>query len=274
MTSTASLASLWSPFYMLLRYRRLILIDLAALFFLSFVIVNTSSAQGEPASISFRSVQIYSCANDILEGYMALEVLDASGTPIDLSALPDVLFSFQTTAATVPALLPGDAISGISFGVSLPGVGSGNVDVTAALLPNYSVRSPVLKINCGTLQYEILSSSGESSDGRLNPNAGDLLDVLYIGRDDTGSPAIDVYRVDGDSGVFIGEFEYALFEPYLDTPPSTNTRLETIDKATLYALSSGEFQINIGPDAEGKYGIVIFSGLPPSSTRRSILELR
>jgi hypothetical protein len=259
---------------MLLRCRRLIFIDFAALLLLSFVLVNTSAAQGTPASIVFDGVQVYSCQGDILEGFLALAVVDASGSPLDLASLPDVLFTFRTESTIVTELLPASVITGVSYGVTLPGMDGGSLEFTAALSPDYSVRSATLKINCATLAYEIIGGNSESGDGRLNPNAGDLLDVLYMGTDESGMPSIDVYQVDGDSGIYIGEFTYELFEPYLDAAPETNTELGTVDKATLYALTSGEFQINIGPDAEGKYGIVIFSGLPASSTRRSILELR
>lgn len=258
---------------MLLRCRRLIFVDLAALILLSFVMVNTSAAQDTPASIVFNSIQISSCEADTLQGSVALSVVDSVGTPLDLSILPDVLLTFRSGSTIVTELLPATEITGVSFGVNIPGLGSGDVELTAALSPDYSVGSPTLRINCGTLGYEIIGlSSGESTDGRLNPNAGDLLNVLYRGTDDSGNPVIDVYDVDGTTGIYIGEFEYELFEPYLDEAPETNTELGSVDQATLYALTTGEFQINIGPDIEGKYGIIVFNRLPPTTIRRGILE--
>jgi hypothetical protein len=260
---------------MLLRYRRLILPELAALLLLSFIAINTTAAQGEPASIAIQAVQVTSCENDVVEGFIQLVVRDSAGSIVDVSGMSDFIITFSASGVVNTFTFPSSTVTGVDFGVSLPGVGTGSIDVTATLSADSSVGSPVLRINCGTLAYEILGSeSGGSADGRLNPNAGDLLNVLYAGVDDSGNPVIDVYQVDGTTGIFVGEFDYELFELYLDAAPDTNTELGTVDQATLYALTTGEFQINIGPDVEGKYGIVIFSGLPPSSTRRGILELQ
>lgn len=263
---------------MLFRYRRLLLADVTALLLLCFLTFNSRAVQNQPASIAFDIVRIDSCDNDIIEGTMVLTVLDSNGNIVDVSGTSDLTITFFSLTSPSSAVantftVNASLLTSVSFGVSLPGVDVGNVEVVVRLTADPSVQSPILRIDCGTLSYDIIATQG-SSDGRLNPNAGDLINVLYRGTDEAGNPAIDVYRVDGDKGVYLGQFEYVLFEPYIGAPPAVNRRLAAIDKATLYALTSGEFQVNVGPDAEGKYGIVIFSGLPPTATRRSILELR
>lgn len=257
------------------RCRRLIVTDIAALLLLFIVIVSQGNAQAAPDSIRFDLVEISACTSDVVEGRLVLSVRDQNGGVIDMSG-SDLELRFSTAGAVSLFHVSASASTSLTFGVALPGLGTGYADVLVILASDPSVQSPILRINCANLTYEIISSDGEvvSSDGRLNLNAGDLINVLYAGTDAQGKPAIDVYTVDGERGVYFGEFEYTLFEPYLDTPPAANTRIATVNKSTLYALSSGEFQINIGPDAEGKYGVVIFRGLPPTSARRSILELR
>jgi hypothetical protein len=100
------------------------------------------------------------------------------------------------------------------------------------------------------------------SDGRLNRFHGDLISVLYRGTVG-GQPAIAVYGLDDESnGLLEGYFTLDDIAPYADSPPAENTAIRTIDQSTLYALTSGEFQINIGPDDEGKLYTVIFGGLP------------
>ncbi len=44
--------------------------------------------------------------------------------------------------------------------------------------------------------------------------------------------------------------------------PAEATLIETASGVSLYRLSSGEFQVNIGPDAEGKIEVHIFNRLP------------
>ena len=107
--------------------------------------------------------------------------------------------------------------------------------------------------------------TGESSepDSRLNPGAGDLINALYNGTDDAGQPIISVWEIQSDSsGSYVGSFAYATFEPYIDATPSENTLLDTVGKTRLYALMTGEFQLVVGPDIEGKTFTTVFTGLP------------
>lgn len=103
------------------------------------------------------------------------------------------------------------------------------------------------------------------SDGRLNRFYGDLINVLYRGTVG-GMPAMLVYSLDADSnGLLAGAFTPEDIAPFVGAPPAENTAIRTIDRSTLYAITSGEFQINIGPDAENKVYTIIFNGLPVMS---------
>lgn len=110
-------------------------------------------------------------------------------------------------------------------------------------------------------------------DDRINRGRGDLVAALYVRADREGRPVIRVYNITvASEGVFAGDFTYAMIEPYLNNPPSRNTQLQTIGKVTLYALTTGEFQINIGPDAQGKTYVLIWRGFPPRSLYGTTLQ--
>lgn len=101
-------------------------------------------------------------------------------------------------------------------------------------------------------------------DDRINWDMGDLNAVLYAREDNNGDPVIEVYRVGANGqGEFLGFITEDDLAPYVDNPPDVNTEIKAIGNVMLYALASGEFQVNIGPDGEGKVWSVIFDGLPP-----------
>jgi hypothetical protein len=103
----------------------------------------------------------------------------------------------------------------------------------------------------------------QPTDGRLNLDSGDLINVVYQGADGNGQPILTVWAVDTDSrGVYVGAFENALFAPYLEAAPAKNTLLGRIGQTSLYALTTGEFQVVVGPDAEGKTYTTVLVGLP------------
>lgn len=102
------------------------------------------------------------------------------------------------------------------------------------------------------------------SDGRLNPGFGDLTAVIYPW-DGAGNPAIHIYGVNENSQGYI---LLALSEADLaDLPknPPENLLIAQIDNppVAVYLLTTGEYQINIGPDAGGEVSEIIFTGLPP-----------
>jgi hypothetical protein len=79
---------------------------------------------------------------------------------------------------------------------------------------------------------------------------------------------LNIYEINGESE---GEFALSITQddiaPYVDHPPAANTEIKSSasGKVALYVLDTGEFQLNIGPDADGNVHVVIFSGLPPTN---------
>jgi hypothetical protein len=101
-------------------------------------------------------------------------------------------------------------------------------------------------------------------DDRLNWGVADYLVVLYPGTDAQGSPAIRVFGVGEDGeGIYLFTITQQDIAAFVDNPPAVNTPIMTFGDITLYALASGEFQLNIGPDAEGKTQVIIFDSLAP-----------
>jgi len=115
-----------------------------------------------------------------------------------------------------------------------------------------------------TVSYEGSGGDGpEPPDNRINWQMGDDIAAVYRDVDDAGKQALSVYEINEDAeGEFRFKVTMADLQPYLDNPPAHNTEIKSAGKATLYALTSGEFQISLGPNAEGKIYDLIFSTLP------------
>lgn len=104
------------------------------------------------------------------------------------------------------------------------------------------------------------------SDGRLNFGLGDWQAVIY-GEDGAGNPAIHIYGVNGDSEGYIVLALTAAQLEALPKNPSENLLIAAVnDRAVaVYLLTTGEYQINIGPDSAGNVEVLVFTGLPASN---------
>jgi hypothetical protein len=51
--------------------------------------------------------------------------------------------------------------------------------------------------------------------------------------------------------------------------PEQNTLIKEYYEFALYRLTTGEFQLNVGPDAENKVFVVIWTGCPPQEVEES-----
>lgn len=129
-----------------------------------------------------------------------------------------------------------------------------------------TVTTPVIEIDCATGTYTILSSGAAAQrppDDRLNWRAGDNDAAVYVRSDDAGNPAIHIYCIEDDSkgqlGLIVTEDALA----GIDASPTVNELVaeSSTCAVSFYVLTSGEYQINIGPDSEGKSTILIFEGL-------------
>ncbi|MCU0496014.1 MAG: hypothetical protein MUF87_01535 [Anaerolineae bacterium] len=227
------------------------------------------AAQPAPASLSVTGITLNGCASNTFDGTYQIAVRDSAGVTLNSATAYDVSAIF-TTDGGVYNTLSYPTLSTIVYSYTVafnqPFV-TGTVEFF--LTNNPSIRSATYIMDCtGPTVYLSTGGTGGGNDDRLNPGRGDLLNVLYARRNTAGQNEIWVYTLNSLSqGVFAGSFPYSLFQPYLNNPPAQNTFLARVSQSTLYVLSTGEFQINVGPDAEGKVYSIIFTGLPPRSLK-------
>lgn len=92
-------------------------------------------------------------------------------------------------------------------------------------------------------------------DGRINTNVCEPV-AIYLNQDDDGGINIEVWDV--RKGDDIGEFGFFVPADELEAlpdDPEEPIQVAQMDDgfATLYYLPSGEYQVNAGPDYEGKF---------------------
>lgn len=104
-------------------------------------------------------------------------------------------------------------------------------------------------------------------DGRINYGHGDTYVALYPGLLN-GKHTLEIYCINSYNGQFGGRLVKTDFEGF-PKKPETNTLVKTFTTCVVpvdvYILTSGEYQVNIGPDGDGKTGVTIFTGLPPAN---------
>lgn len=114
-------------------------------------------------------------------------------------------------------------------------------------------------------------------DDRINWGAPGGNDVaLYANMNNPSSPSIDAYCINGNSdgyfGLSISEEDLAMYPAF----PEVNTWVMSSEFCNLdfYILTTGEYQINMGPFApDNRIVEVIFNGLPPTNVRyRSFID--
>jgi hypothetical protein len=193
-----------------------------------------------------------SCNANSITGSYTITAYDANGNALE--------GTFNVTRAYTSNDDTSGFIGDITSGQSLPFVidnPQGTVVLARLhvwLTDDPSVRAAGYFLDCATGQWGGIFEG----DGRLNYNLGDLHAALYVGVDDSGAMALDVYTIQSDSkGLFIGQFNA---EDFAVKSPETNTLIDTVGSATLYALTSGEYQVNIS--GGGKVYAVIFSWPP------------
>jgi hypothetical protein len=109
-----------------------------------------------------------------------------------------------------------------------------------------------------------LFASGGAGDDRINYQHGDLFAAAYVREDSAGMPALHIYCIDGSSRGYLG----LVVEngAMAGASPTENIMIAQTNQCAVpvavYRLSSGEYQMNIGPDDEGKTYVTIWSGMP------------
>lgn len=102
----------------------------------------------------------------------------------------------------------------------------------------------------------------------INAGHGDHWAVLYHDANENDKPSVKIYCVIEGQGQYRGEFDKADFQQY-PNKPETNIMVKYIEgclvPVSVWQLTTGERQVNIGPDVDGKTAVTIFENFPPAN---------
>ncbi len=95
-------------------------------------------------------------------------------------------------------------------------------------------------------------------------NDTDLGVSLFKSEDANGNQQMDLYHTDTGSSTssYLFSITQEDIAPFVAEHPAENTLLASAEGVQVYVLTTGEIQINAGPDAEGKTHVKIFDGIP------------
>jgi hypothetical protein len=166
------------------------------------------------------------------------------------------------------------AASGLSGGVALQD-GSGGT-LASALLPNSAVYTvPASGVYTFAMYFDVSNHTASDLPGEPTvscsgtPNSdGRTFDFPNAAVYNTEDGMLISATTNLGEGAFlsISAAELAEFDP---TPDENFLVASSGDGfVSFYILTTGEYQINIGPDASGKVYVVIFTGLPPTDVYR------
>jgi len=233
---------------------------------------GVAMAAGPVVSITLADTTFGQCNlfPGVFEGSFRVIAIDQDGevanetNPLNFRMVVTTAYGNETLDISVDSATP--QAFAMTFTGS-PEITSGTVEVQLATNP--AVTSGPYTWDCNS-QSVIPGSGGgpvfTGDDDRINLSHGELMAVLYARPDRANKPGIHVYGVSSAStGFLLGIYSYSDFEKYLGKPPAENTRIRSIGKSTLYVLTTGEFQINIGPDEKGEVTQVVFTGVPPTN---------
>jgi len=185
---------------------------------------------------------------------------DRAGTVRKPAFGPDTVYNVGTP--TVGYLIfnpPEGTLDGDTLRVSL------TLSSSPALTP--VVGSFEFSYNCST--GEIVHTVSYTGDP-INMGYGDSLVVLANGMDAQGSPDVEVWCLDPQGwasaiGIMIDKASLAALPAF----PAANTTIDKNNSCLVpvgaYVLTTGEYQVTIGPDADGVVNQIIFTGLPPTN---------
>ena len=136
--------------------------------------------------------------------------------------------------------------------------------------------SPALTPTVGGIEFSYRCSTSEVvhtagySGGPINTGYGDSLVVLAQGKDSLGGPDVEVWCLDPQG--YARTVAMTLSKGTLADLPAYPTANTLIDKnnscsvpVSAYILTTGEYQVTIGPDPHGVVNQTVFTGLPPSN---------
>ena len=238
--------------------KRTIFLSVFALFLL---IASSSLAAGAVDSLVVQQAGLTVCKGALIEGTITVAAYDSGGTLLNdgvpLSALVYANHSNGTVSPIAWDFVAGQAYH-FAIAVGSAPVTSATLQVAAA--SDTSVTTPNITINCdGSVSF---GGSGVSAaaDLRLNPFHCDLTAALY-----STYRGVEVWEIQPDSsGLYQGAYTPDDVAEFAESPPESNTVAAEIWPTTLEVLTTGELQIKIAPDAEGKSCAIILDAIPPT----------
>ena len=106
-------------------------------------------------------------------------------------------------------------------------------------------------------------------DDRINWKHGDGYAVFYPRQDDKVDPVLQIYCIDERGKGWLADIITQEMFDKAPAKPAANTKVGETNVCGVpikfYVLTTGEYQINIGPDYEGKMDVIVFAGLPPTN---------
>jgi hypothetical protein len=238
--------------------RLAVLMTFAMLLLASF----TSMAAGAPSKFVVQSVSLTQCSGPLIEGQLQLAVVDSAGVILN-GSIAAATTVYATHSNGPVGAVSWDFVAGQSYQFAFV---VGSADVTGismtVLLNGTTISSPLIKVNCdGTTQVGSPVQGPAAGDARLNAFNCDLTSALYA----VGS-GISVWDIGADSkGTYKGVYTLADVGDLADAAPEVNTFVKSLGHTSLEVLTTGEYQIKIGPDETGKVCTMVADGLPPSS---------
>lgn len=238
--------------------KRTILLPVFALFLL---IASSTLAAGPVDSLVVQQAGLKSCHGPLIEGTITVAAYDSGGVLInDVVPLSALVYANHSNGTVSP--IGWDFVAGQAYHFAIT---AGSAPVTSVTLrvaaaSNTGVMTPAVTIGCdGSVTF---SGSGASTaaDLRLNLFHCDLTAALY-----STYRGIEVWEIQPDSsGLYQGAYTKDDIAAYAESAPESNTVVAEIWPTTLEVLTTGELQIKIAPDAEGKSCAVILDAIPPT----------
>ena len=238
--------------------KRTIFLPIFALFLL---ITSASLAAGAVDSLVVQQAGLTACSGTLIEGTITVAAYDPGGTLLnDGVPLSALVYANHSNGAISPIAWDFVAGQAYHFAITAGSAPVTSVTLQVAAASDTSVRTPTITINCdGSVSF---GGSGVSTaaDLRLNPFKCDLTAALY-----STYRGIEVWEIQPDSsGLYQGAYTQDDIAEY-DEAPDVNTVVAEIWPTTMEVLTTGEIQIKIAPDAEGKSCAVILDAIPPTS---------
>ena len=110
----------------------------------------------------------------------------------------------------------------------------------------------------------VATPAPENLDVNVTFNDTDLGVSLIKSEDADGNVQMDLFHT--DTGTTTTTYLFSITQDdlakYADPLPTENTLLASAEGVSVYVLTTGEIQVNAGPDAEGKTHVKIFNGIP------------